>query len=258
MAFIWIASEFGEPKKHYVSGTTEEQVPWPKLMEAVLPYQTSVYVTVLNIIQCIALAFWINEVRDLVMKNELTSVGTLRFLVSLTIIFVVWHRYISELQYLWPISWGDTLLPFVLGIIECGIVFLHNPNTVSLSIFMLSFMVFELWTAFAYRHGYRKRVLKTTGRLYENVYSAYPQYATHLMRFLKDFYLWHFKVFLFASAISGIYLIFVTIFPGYWNEFIFPIILLAQMIQGEVVNNFQKALRKDKQLGLYFQERRMS
>ncbi len=102
-----------------------EEIPLTKLLEAVLPYQTGVYVTVLNIIQCIALAFWINEARDYITKEEFSLAWALRSAVALTMILVVWHRYINEIQYLWPISWNDTLAPFLIGVIECVIVFFY-------------------------------------------------------------------------------------------------------------------------------------
>lgn len=231
---------------------TREDVLLPKLMEAVLPYQTSVYVTVLNIIQCIALAFWINEARDVVTKEELTTVCGLRLSVALTVIFVVWHRYISELQYLWPISWGDTLIPFFLGIIECVVVFSHDEKTVSLGIFIFLLMIMEAGAAFAYGYGYRKRKKEQTEKLYQSVYVNYPQFAFHLIRFLNDFYRWYFKIFLFSVAMSLVYIIFVAAFPHHYNEVVFPVIFLVQMIQGEVLNNFQRALQKDKSLGHYF------
>lgn len=222
-------------------------------MEAVLPYQTGVYVTVLNIIQCIALAFWINEARDVIAKDELTLVCALRLLVALVVVFVVWHRYISELQYLWPISWGDTLIPFFMGIIECVIVFSINQKTVSLRIFIPTVAFLQAWTAYAYVYGYYKRKKEITEKLYKSVYSEYPQFLSHLTRFLKDFDWWHFKVFLFGSTTSLVFMVYTIVFPHNRNEVIFPIIFLIVMIQGEIINNFQVALRKNKSFGLYFQ-----
>ncbi|MEK7665137.1 MAG: hypothetical protein AAB361_03275 [Patescibacteria group bacterium] len=253
MSFIWIAPKFGEPKKHTISEEIKEQIPLPKLMEAVLPYQTSIYITVLNIIQCIALAFWINEARDVITKDELTLVCALRLLVALVVIFIVWHRYISELQYLWPISWGDTLNPFLMGIIECVIVFSNNSKTVSLGIFILVIALIQAWTSFTYFYGYLKRKKETTEKLYKMVYLEYPQFVSHLTLFLKNFDWWHFKIFLFSSAVSLLFIVFIALFPNNFNEIIFPIIFLIQMIQGEIINNFQVALYKDKSIDSYFQ-----
>ena len=114
-----------------------EEIPLTKILEAILPYQASIYVTVLNIIQCIALAFWINETRDIMIKNELSLVWALRSAVALVTIFIVWHRYVNEIQYLWRISWNDTLAPFFIGITECIIVFSTNPKTISFKKFRL-------------------------------------------------------------------------------------------------------------------------
>ena len=77
-----------------------EKIPLPMLLEAILPYYAGIYVTVLNIIQCIALAFLINEAREIVAKGELSFLWILRSMVALTVILVIWHRYVCESQYL--------------------------------------------------------------------------------------------------------------------------------------------------------------
>ncbi len=82
----------------------------------------------LNIIQCIDLAFLINEVRDATIKGEVDLILMARSAVALTIILVIWHRYVSESQYLWPMSWWDTIIPFSMGIGECTVVFATNSK----------------------------------------------------------------------------------------------------------------------------------
>ena len=230
----------------------KEEIPLTKLLEAVLPYQVGVYVTVLNIIQCIALAFWINEARDIITKEGLSWVWVLRSSVVLTIILIVWHRYVSELQYLWPITWTDTFAPFLIGITECIIVFSINPKTVSLNGLTLSIIFLQLLVIIAYGSAYSKRKMEITEKLYQTFYSDYPQFASHLMSFLKSYDLWHCKIFPVFTVIYFLFLIIIISFPNNWNEIIFPIVFLIFLIQGEIFNNFQKALRKDKFVGPYF------
>ena len=94
-----------------------EEIPLPKLFEAILPYQASVYVTVLNIIQCIAFGFLVIEVKDIVNKNEFGLISILRGVNTFVIILFVWYRYVAEFQYLWPMSFMDTIIPFLIGFI---------------------------------------------------------------------------------------------------------------------------------------------
>ena len=235
-----------------MAGETREEIPLTKLFETVLPYQANVYVTVLNIIQCIALAFWINEARDIIAKEELSLAWVLRSSVVLTIILVVWHRYVSELQYIWPITWIDTFAPFLIGIIECVIIFSINPKTMSLGGFTMSIIVLQFFVIVAYRNAYYKRKMKFTEKLYQSFYSDYPQFSFHLMNFLKGYDLWHYRVFTVFFGIYCVFLMIIILFSNDWNEIIFPIIFLGLLVQGEVFNNFQKALRKDKFVGPYF------
>src|SRR3989338_562887 len=234
--------------------TTErkEEIPQTKLLEAVLHYQTTVYVTVFNIIQCIALAFLINEVRDVLTKEEISFAWFLRSAVAFAIVLIVWHRYVSEFQYLWPISWADTLGPFLIGIIECVIIFSITPKVISLDWFISGMASFQFLVAIGYGHAYLRRIMAITEKLYQNFYSDYPQFASHLVSFLKDYDWWHFKVFIVALSTSVVLLGIVILFPGDWNEPIVSIFYLVGIIQGEVRNNFQKALRKDKLIGPYF------
>lgn len=230
----------------------KEEIPLPKLLEAVLSYQTSVYVTVLNIIQCIALAFLINEARDTIMKEEASFKWLLRSTAALAVILVVWERYVSELQYLWLVSWFDTLIPFFIGIIECWIVFSTNAKAVSLNWFILSIAFLQAWVALGYWYAYRRRRMKITEELYQAFYSDYHRFVFRLTNFLKDYDWWHVKVFVVASTISFAICVFVILFPFNFNEIVFPAFYLFELVRGEFMNNFHKALHKDKSVGLYF------
>lgn len=230
-----------------------EEIPLTKLLEAVLPYQASVYVTVLNIIQCIALAFLINEAREYIVKEEFSLVWALRSAVALAMIFVIWHRYVSELQYLWPISWNDTFAPFLIGITECVMVFFTNPKTISLSEFVFSMMFLQFLAAFIYESTYRKRTMKITVKLYQTFYSDCPKFFSQLTNFLQNHDRWHLKIFAIYAGISLAFFVFIISFPSNLNEIIFPIVYLIELIGGEALGNFQRALRKDKFVGPYFQ-----
>ena len=79
-----------------MTDSPREEIPMSKLFEPILPYQASVYVTALNIIQCIALAFLINEVRVFWESGTLSLAHFMRLYTVLALILVIWHRYISE------------------------------------------------------------------------------------------------------------------------------------------------------------------
>ncbi|MEK7665145.1 MAG: hypothetical protein AAB361_03315, partial [Patescibacteria group bacterium] len=61
-----------------------EKISLPKLLDPITPYQAGIYVTVLNIIQCIALAFLINEAKEVIIKKEVSLVFIMRSGVALT------------------------------------------------------------------------------------------------------------------------------------------------------------------------------
>jgi len=169
---------------------------------------------VLNIIQFIALSFWINEAREIIVKEEVNLVWALRSAVVLTMILVVWHRYVSELQYLWPISWNDTFVPFLIGITECMIVFFINPRTISLSGFVFSMMLLQSLAAFVYESTYRKRTMKVTEKLCVTFYSRHPIFVVCLMNFLQNYDRWHSKIFTTYTGISFVFFIFIILFPN--------------------------------------------
>ncbi|MBI1866450.1 MAG: hypothetical protein HY005_01110 [Candidatus Staskawiczbacteria bacterium] len=229
-----------------------EEIPLTKLMETILPYQASVYVTVLNIIQCIAFAFWINEARDYITKEEFSLAWALCSAVALAMILVVWHRYVNEVQYLWIISWSDTFAPFLMGITECIMVFFINPKVISLDKFVFSMILLQFLASFIYESTYRKRAMKITEKLYQTFYSDYPKFVSCLMNFLQNYDRWHFKIFTIYAGISLALFIIIISFPNNWNEVIFPIVYLVEFVGGEALGNFQKSLHNDKSVGPYF------
>ena len=230
-----------------------EEIPLQKLLEAILPHQEGIYVTVLNIIQCIALAFLMNEARDTITKGEASLPWFLRSGATLALILVIWQRYISESQYLWPMTWLDTLIPFSIGIAECMVVF-STSTRIGLYWFIFWMTSIQFLALIAYGYANYKRNKKITEKLYIEVYGDYPKFAIHLLNFLKGYDKWHMGVFIISICIYlSVFLLAVISLPRTYNEIILPGIYIFEMIRGEFANNFQKALLSDKNIGRYFQ-----
>lgn len=231
-----------------------EKISLPKLLDPITPYQASVYVTVLNIIQCIALAFLINEIKDVVIKKEVNLIFVMRSGVALTIILVVWHRYVAESQYLWPMSWWDTAIPFSIGLAECAIVFLTNDK-IPLGYFMIFIAIIQIFAASAYWHAYYKRGLEITEDLYKDAYPGCRNFVSHLLGFLKDYDEQNKKRFIINSILSVIFIVMIVVRPFFLCELIFPAFYVVELVRGEVLGGFHSALSKDFFLRDYFTRR---
>lgn len=242
-----------------------EEIPLTKLMEAIPSYQASIYVTMLNIIQCIALAFLINEVRITAQSEGVSIPYSLRAAAALVLIFVIWHRYISESQYLWQMSWLDTLIPFLIGIFECMLVF-STSTSLPLHLFVLSFTAIQSLAFVAYLYAYARRIMPTTEKLYSQFYKEYPQFAEFLLVFLREYDWWHINVFAVA-VVNSLFVLSVVTLPSQSVEVVLPfkaekvymtlettvpVFYLILLIWGEIANNFQKAIRKYELVGRYF------
>lgn len=228
-----------------------EEIPLPKLLDPITPYQASVYVTVLNIIQCIALAFLINEAKETIIKREVSLIFMARSIVALTIILVVWHRYVCESQYLWPMSWWDTLIPFSIGLTECVIVFLTNDKVPLIS-FMATISITQGLAALAYKHAHHKRGIDITIDLYEDSYPGCRNFVSHLLGFLSDYDKKNEIRFAWLFILSLIFLIITLIRPFFLYELIFPAFYVVELIRGEIFGSFHRALSKDYYLRDYF------
>lgn len=231
-----------------------EEISLPKLLEAIIPYQAGIYVTVLNIIQCIALAFLINEAREVVIRGELSLVFVMRAAVALIIILVIWHRYVCESQYLWPMSWWDTIIPFSMGISECAVVF-STSETVSLFWFLLFIAFIESIGSFAYRHAYVKRNLEITEKLYLSAYADYPKFAFCLSNFLIDYDLRNMARFAVLFLLSAIFIIVVSLHKFFVYELVFPAFYLFVLLRGEALDSFHRAMMSDISLRPYFEQK---
>ena len=189
-----------------------EKISLPKLLDPITPYQAGIYVTVLNIIQCIALAFLINEAKEVIIKKEVSLVFIMRSGVALTIILVVWHRYVAESQYLWPMSWWDTLIPFLIGLTECVIVFLTNSN-IPLGYFMIFIAIIQIFAASAYWHAHYKRGLEITEDLYKDAYTNNLRFVYYLIGFLSNYDKQNEKRFTINFILSLIFFIIIIVRP---------------------------------------------
>lgn len=231
-----------------------EEIPLSKLLEAITPYQAGIYVTVLNIIQCIALAFLINEVKEAAVKGNLGLIFGIRSVVALTIILVMWHRYVSESQYLWPMSWWDTIIPFSMGIGECAVVFSTSAGTI-LTWFLGFITLIEGVGAFAYGHAYIKRNLEITEKLYRSAYADYPKFVFCLSDFLIDYDLRNMAKFSVLFLLSVIFIIMVSLHRFFVYELVFPAFYLFVFLQGEVSGSFHRAMMSDISLRPYFEQK---
>lgn len=230
----------------------KEKIPLPKLMEAVLPYQAGIYVTVLNIIQCIALAFLINEVRGLAIRNEWGLYSMLRSALALVIILVVWHRYVAESQYLWPMSWVDTIIPFSIGITESAIVFSVDAEKVPLPYFIGSVLFIQALTIVAYWYAYRNRSLKITERLYEEFYQGFPKFAGFIVIFLKVYNWYSMKMMGYFFAQTLAFMVLVLVFPLAMYDVFFSMMCILTITLGEYLRGLHQFLWTDPVLGTYF------
>ena len=231
-----------------------EKVPLSKLMEAVLPYQSGIYVTVLNIIQCITLAFLIVEVREAVSKDELGLKCMGRALLALAIILVIWHRYTAEMQYLWQITWTDTVGPFSMGLIECVIVFLINDTKVSLIWFVGSILFLQIFAIETYVDAYLRRKDKVTERLYKEFYKDFPIFAEYLILFLRLYDWWSIKFMMrFGFIPVSVFFLLVWLFPALeFFDITFSLTCVLSMLIGENLRGFHRFLREDPVLGPCF------
>lgn len=119
-----------------------EKLEFLKIYEPILPYQATVYSTILSIIQAIAFGFLL--LKSTTLTEEFSWIVLFRAIpVSLTII-IVWHRYATESQFLWPLTWMDTLIPFFIGAVSFFCVFSVDYK-VSLPRFLICIVAIKLF-----------------------------------------------------------------------------------------------------------------
>lgn len=234
----------------------EEITPLTLIYEPILPGHMSVYVTVLNIIQCIALAFLLNEFNLLIIsQKEFSWIFLFRSAVALLTILVVWHSYVTESFYLWPIGWLDTLIPFFIGIAECALVFFvkfdAQRNSGTFRAFVFSTAVVQGIGAIAYYNALYKRNKKETKRLYRSVYSMAPNFAEYLFNILNRFDSRNIIVLLVCVFISFVFACLAVWYQPFL-EIVFFLLFIAEIFVWKILLDLPRFLRRDKQVGHYF------
>lgn len=230
----------------------ERKIPLTKLSEAILPYQASVYVTVLNIIQCIAFGFLVIEGKDMASKDELNFVSSLRMAVVFTTILFIWHRYTTEFQYLWPRSFADTAIPFFMGAYECAVVFMVNPKTAPMSHFVISIIFVQMLAIFAYLNANMKRYKKFMRDLYEDFYQE-PIFTSHLIEFLKRYNRDHAARMTIAFLVSLVFYFAAERWPSDIVETLFAVVCVGTLCYRAFFGSFETYVNKDPNLKPYFQ-----
>lgn len=231
--------------------STERKIPLTKLSEAILPYQASVYVTVLNIIQCIAFGFLVIEGKSMADKDELNFVSSLRMAVAFTTILFIWHRYTADFQYLWPRSFADTMIPFSMGGSECVVVFMIDPKTASMGYFVASIMFVQMWAILAYFNAYLKRDKKFMHKLYEDFYQE-PMFTSHLIEFLKKYDRDHAIRMAIAFLVSLMFYFVAEFWPSDMVETTFALVCVGTLYYRAFFHSFEICISKDSNLKSYF------
>ncbi|MEK7664728.1 MAG: hypothetical protein AAB361_01145 [Patescibacteria group bacterium] len=236
-----------------------ETYPLILLYEPILPGHMSIYVTVLNIIQCIALAFILNEFNLIITgQKEFVWILPLRSAIALLIILVIWHSYVTESFYLWPIGWADTIIPFFIGIAECMVVFFVKPdaqkNNITFGFFVLFISFVQILGAMAYYNALYKRNNKETQKLYRSVYSMVPNFSENLLKILNDFDSKNIIVLLVCALVSFVFACLAVQYKSFL-EIVFFLIFITEIIIWKAMLDLPRFLRKDKQVGPYFSEK---
>lgn len=232
--------------------SAERKISLTKLSEAILPYQASVYVTMLNIIQCIAFGFLIIEGKSMADKDELNFASSLRMAVVFTTILFIWHRYTVDFQYLWPRSFADTIIPFSMGVAECIAVFAVNSKVIFLHDFVGSIMFVQGWAILAYLNAYSKRDKKFMHRLYEDFYQELI-FVSYLIDFLKRYNRDHATRMTTAFLGSLIFFVVATLWPSDVVEAIFAAMCMSTLLYRGFFHSFEISIKKDHNLNPYFQ-----
>jgi len=216
----------------------------------ILPHQTNVYFTVLNVIQAIAFGFLLLKCASLAENFSwaIISRATLVF----AIIVIIWHRYATESQFLWPLTWMDSLIPFFIGGINFFCVFSIDPK-VSISWLLAWITAIEFSAIFAYFNAWKQRKRKKVQRIYMLAFQEKPEIGKHLISALLTFDCQNILWFLSLVAYSIILLIFSLVCYYSWYEIVFPALLFVLLVVGEARIRIYKTLAEDPVLKPYFE-----
>jgi hypothetical protein len=114
--------------------------------EPVAPYFVTIYGTLISIVQSLVLGFLLFSV----FKSEDIVVGQnlLKAFVVFVLIGLIWHRYITYIQYLgYPLGPFDTMIPLIFAVIQFVIIWsLDKP----VGIFAIAMTCAPIWGILAY------------------------------------------------------------------------------------------------------------
>ena len=215
----------------------------------ILPHQSTVYFTVLSIIQAIAFGFLLLKSTSL--TEEFNWTVLLRAILVSVVIVIVWHRYATESQFLWPLTWMDTLIPFFIGAISFFCVFSVDLK-VSLSFFLICIVAIELAAIGAYHNAWKQRKRKKIQRIYLLAFQEKPEVGKRLISVLTSFDCQNILWFAFLLLPSIVLLILFLFYYQRWYEIVFPIVLLVFLFVGETRIRIYKTLAEDPALKPYF------
>ena len=123
------------------------------LYEPIAPYFASSYMTVVSMVQSIALY-------QLLSKNFPSCFDDINiFLKSIIIVLVIaliWQRYVAHTQYLaWRLKIIDTIIPFGFGILQYSMI-IYSKDSSNFKWFSLSFVSIFVLGFFAYKNAIRR------------------------------------------------------------------------------------------------------
>lgn len=102
----------------------------------------SIILTILSMIQALALELFWSRIEDspfLWQADLVAVVGWLQLVVMLMGILLIWVFYVSfVLRFTWLPSLEDTLLPFLIGLLEFAMIDLMRPGLISIWFFLLA------------------------------------------------------------------------------------------------------------------------
>src|SRR5437764_323407 len=142
-----------------------------KKAELVSNFYSSIYLTLISLLQGIALVLLLPEFITYLRTthNPFSYFTILPFILTLLIVFTIWHHYTFQVLYLkWFPNIIDAILPFIIAITEFFLVsfvtFKTSGGKVDVEGWTKTFAAFLLMTSFAYLGIFRNDV-----NLFQNI-----------------------------------------------------------------------------------------
>lgn len=118
----------------------------------------SIYLTLVSIIQSLALGYLLSSLKDSQQFWTLNSeslIAWLQIAAMCQIIFLIWHEYVvGVISFQWVLGISDSIIPFGFGISQFALISFINPST--LYLWLYSMGVLNGIALFAYKNMYRK------------------------------------------------------------------------------------------------------